>query len=161
MTRVRIPKGEAGTRATLRQMRKIARQGVQDRQLVNLASRITEGRQGSAASTALALRGWLNSRVSFQRDPYGIETVREVSEMLADLAERGAVYGDCDDVAVLGAALGVASGLAARYVAVAFRADGPFRHVWTDVGDGLRWWQLDVTRPPDAPEPVRAMTLEV
>lgn len=100
----------------------------------------------------------------FQPDPWGLETIREVPEMLQDVAVRGALQADCDDVAVLAAALGKAVGMKSRLVVFGFEGPrGPFAHVFTElyVGGG-RWADMDVTRPPGGfMPPARASFLEV
>jgi len=64
--------------------------------------------------------------------------------------QRGVAQVDCDDVAMLGAALGKAVGLRARFVAVAFGPRGaPYRHVWAELGPRTNnvWLDMDTTRP--------------
>jgi transglutaminase-like putative cysteine protease len=48
---------------------------------------------------------------------------------------------------MLGAALGKAAGIKARFVAVAFYDPvAPYSHVWAELFDGVEWRDLDVTR---------------
>jgi hypothetical protein len=87
-------------------------------------------------------------------DPSGVELLHDPVLLLEDIRERGQARGDCDDVAVLGAALGGAMGLSARFVVVGFRGPNePFEHVWTELYDGTTWRELDVTRPRNAEAP--------
>ncbi|MEE8177710.1 MAG: hypothetical protein V3T65_06925 [Acidobacteriota bacterium] len=74
--------------------------------------------------------------------------MREVPEMLEDMQRWGAAQVDCDDAAVLSAALGKAVGLKPRFVVLGFEGPtGPYRHVYTELFDGVAWTEMDVTRP--------------
>ena len=87
--------------------------------------------------------------------------------MLAQFARDGWIAGDCDEVAILGAALGKSIGIPATFTALAFDSpeDSPDRlaHVFATLlpgdGDGV---SLDVTKPSGPPPPVtRAVTVNV
>lgn len=158
---LRIFPGTLGTVQTLRAMRRLANQGVRNPLTVNLANAIVESAAGDRYRQALQVRGWLDGAVQFQADPVGIETVRSVPEMLTWYGARGVVLGDCDDVAVLAAALGKASGLPARFVVLAFESRGPFRHVFTELSAAGSWVDMDVTRPPLPVRPTRAYRMAV
>lgn len=109
------------------------------------AERIAGG--GAPASRARRIREWLGRTVLFQPDPPGWELLHHPRAMIEDAAAGGRVTGDCDDVATLGAALGAAVGLPARFVLLAFTGDGPWEHVYADLWTGARWAELDTTRP--------------
>lgn len=144
----RIPGGDAGTLATLGHMRRLANRGVRDPLTVRVTGTIISGVLRNPAVHAANLRAWIARRFRFRRDPHGVELVREVREMLTDALRDGVATGDCDDAAVLAAAMGKAVGLKARYVALAFGASGaPFRHVYTELWNGRAWVEVDVTRP--------------
>lgn len=88
------------------------------------------------------------ARFRFLRDPAGVELVHHPRVLLDRLRKEGYVQGDCDDAAILGAALGKVIGLPARFVVVGFRGPrGPLTHVYAEVSDGSRWVDLDVTAP--------------
>lgn len=106
-------------------------------------------------ATAQAIRAWLQRHFRFVRDPLGVELIRTPEYQLRQWMTAGFITGDCDDVAVLGAALGKAVGIGARFVAVGFQPRGPLVHVFTiltgrrdggigSLGPGV---DLDVTRP--------------
>lgn len=99
----------------------------------------------SEAQAAL-IRRFLDEHVSFLRDPRGIELLTAPATQLTTIRTLGSASGDCDDVAVLGAALGLAVGLRARFVVVGRQQ---FEHVFTVLGDpsGRSWWEVDTTRP--------------
>lgn len=103
-----------------------------------------------------ALRGWLADRLTFHPDPPDMEWVDDPADQMQTLGAVGRIHGDCDDAATLGATLARAMGLPARFVVAGFgRAPAPYEHVWTEVFDGSRWHDLDVTRAPDALSPSR------
>lgn len=161
MATVKIPGGDAGTVATLGYMRQLANRGVRHPLTVTLAGRIVEGAGGYRLAQARALRSWLASTIEFQADPYGVELLRTVPEMLAEIQSRGFGAYDCDDVAVLGAALGKAAGLPARFTVLGFHHPSfPYRHVYTELY-GSRWVDLDITRPSRLPPVARAAVMEV
>lgn len=76
------------------------------------------------------------------------ELVQSPERQLAEIAEHGSVFGDCDDAAVLiGALLGTV-GIPERLVAVG--RGGEFVHVFIEAWDGDRWWRLDPVVAPGA-----------
>lgn len=93
-----------------------------------------------------ALRYWLATAVHFVSDPVDIELVKHPAVLLEEITTTGQAFGDCDDAAVLGAALGESIGLPARFVALGFGTpDAPLAHVLTELWDGQAWRDLDVT----------------
>ncbi len=150
--RITIPNGDAGTRATVRHMRRLAREGKVSPIVRDYALRIARGIPGrDGTRQALAIRLWLASNIEFRRDPHGSELLYSPARMLHILTTRGPpLYIDCDDVAILAAALGGAVGLRSRFQVVGFLSpNAPYRHVWTDLsspGRGARWVDMDVTR---------------
>ncbi len=164
MPTIPIPRGDFRTNATLYYMGRIVDQGVRDPLTIQLASDIVAGIPGDQAGQAAAIRDWVDRAVVFQPDPRGVETVRTVPEMLNAVVTRGAAQIDCDDVAVLSAALGKAVGLRARFVVLGFGGRwAPFAHVFTQLGAGEHGWlEMDVTRPAAPLEPpTRVSFLEV
>ena len=129
---------------------------------VELASGERPGHSGRIVS---ALEGYGRAVFHFTRDPHGVELLHTPAWMLREIAQRGKTYVDCDDAALLLAALGEAVGIPARFVAVAFfdRA-APYSHVWVELFDGRGWRILDPTRgsqPLDVTLVTRIMTLDV
>lgn len=122
---------------------------------------ITIGAGANREAQAGLIRRFLSEHCAFVRDPADIELLTAPAVQLTTIRQTGMTPGDCDDVAVLAASLALAIGLRARFVAVGRRA---FEHVFTVVGDGRHWWELDVTRPfQDIPEELQrnVLTLEV
>lgn len=90
---------------------------------------------------------YLSEHVHFVDDPLGLEYVGDPVRMLQEIEQRFYITGDCDDVAVLGAALGASIGIAPRFVVLAFHEPGaPMAHVYAELFDGRAWRDLDTTR---------------
>ena len=158
----RIAGGDLGTLQTLQVMRGAVNRGVRHPLTMRLASLIVSGVLHSRPAQAAAIRGWLDINVAFQPDPYGIEAIREVPEMLDDISALGVAQVDCDDAAILGAALGKAVGLKPRFTVLGFAGRGaPFRHVFAELDTGEGWQELDVTRPPSPLPPSRIYHMAV
>lgn len=96
-----------------------------------------------------ALRSFLGRVWTFVRDPVGIELVRRPERLLDLWRLKGHIPGDCDDAAVLGAALGKSVGFPARFVVLGFYGPRmPFSHVYAELQAPDGWVDLDVTRTP-------------
>lgn len=143
-----IPGGDAGTVVTLGKMRSLVNRSlvlpiVRGAAVSIVRLVVPRDRRGQVA----AIRRFLNERVQFLRDPVGVELLHTPDWLLRDIKARYYTNADCDDVAMLGAALGKAVGLKARFVAVAFYDPvAPYSHVWAELFDGDRWGDVDVTR---------------
>lgn len=144
-------------------MRRVVRGSLTDPLVIETARRIVAvlpPRDHDAH--ALAVRAFLAEHLQFVRDPHGVEMLSTPHYLLTEIARRYMVQGDCDDAAILGAALAKAIGLRARLVAVGFyNRSAPLSHVYTVV-QGRRWHSLDTTRPARLlVEPPVARTLSV
>jgi transglutaminase-like putative cysteine protease len=112
------------------------------------ASNIVGGLGGKdGVEQASAIRDWLESHTEFLRDPDNVEMLHGPVWQLQQIHKRGVVRLDCDDVAMLAAALGKAIGLRARFVVLAFGGGG-YRHVFTELSPRgtPQWVDMDVTR---------------
>ena len=116
---------------------------------------------------ALGLRNWLGIVWRFVDDPAGKEKLRDPDEMIQEYHRLGFITGDCDEVAILGAAMAKAIGLEAMFTVYAWPdpASGTdfYSHVFATVltPDG-RSLSLDVTKPAGSvPSPTRELTVEV
>lgn len=115
------------------------------------AAQIVAGISGQdGVEQAQAIRDWLDSHTDFLRDPDGVEMLHGPVWQVNQIRTHGTEQVDCDDVAMLGAALGKAIGLRARFVVVGF--DSPraaYRHVWAELSPrgNVKWVDMDVTRP--------------
>lgn len=161
-TRQWIPSGWLGIEATVWRMRRLARRGARDPLLRWLAASIVR-QDADAGARAQAVRDFLERAVDFTQDPDGVELLKSVRYQLRELELHGRVAGDCDDVAVLGAALGMALGLPARFVLLAFTPGAPYEHVYAELLTRSGWVELDTTKPDQLPsglEVVRHSTRE-
>jgi hypothetical protein len=149
-----LPGGHAGTVRTVRRMRGLAFKGQVDPDVRRLALRITDGIGGQDALAMIGvIRGWMSSHIMFTRDPRKHELLiapRILVRSLRNPANHGIIRVDCDDVATLGAALGGAVGLDARFVVVAYlsRNQGAPKHVWAELSPPMveQWMEVDTTR---------------
>lgn len=136
---------------TLRTMRRLARNGLSFTNVRTLAADVHEIAQRERTSAASEIRALLLRRFRFRFDPPGIELVKGPEILTNELLRDRFAEGDCDDAAILAAALAHALGIPARFVAVGFQAGGPFRHVYTEVWTPRGWLDVDVTRLPQYP----------
>ena len=146
-----IPTGDLGTASVVSWMKKLATDGKRAPRVRQQALDSTQGLPGrDGTRQATAIRNWLASTVAFTRDPAGQELLYTPTRMMHILDTRGPPLRiDCDDVAVLAAALGGSVGLLARFQVVGFLSPhAPFRHVWAELRSptGGPWLEMDVTR---------------
>lgn len=152
MTRVTLeslPDGDVGTQEAVKRMVQYANEARSDPLARSAAVSIVRDCGGrDPACQIQALRRWMDDHVSFIRDPAGLELFHTPRWMLLQIARRAYIAVDCDDVAILSAALGKVVGLRARYVVVGFHGlRGPFSHVWTELlGARGEWREMDITR---------------
>lgn len=136
---VAIPDGKAGTVATLRIMRQLARDAIRDpsQKIRNFALQIFADlppRQWAAEVDRL--HSFVRDQIRYVRDPVDLELVATPEKTLELRA------GDCDDKATLLAALLEATGHPARFLAVGLNG-GPFSHVLTQSKIGPHWISLE------------------
>ena len=164
VSELRIPDGDLGILLTVWQMRHLVRIGAKDPLLVGTAASIVRSSDGSSLGAAEAIRDFLESRVRFEYDPpiehadgtvEGTELLKSPRYMLREIEAHGVATGDCDDVAILGAALGRAAGLPARFALLAFTVGAPYEHVYTELLTAAGWVELDTTRPFQLPSGLR------
>lgn len=144
--------GDLGTYQTLGVMRAMVRRDYVLPQVRLLAQRIAAPAGAKdGEEQARAIRDFLEDHTQFLRDPYQGEMLHAPLWQVRAILTRDCAYVDCDDVAMLAAALGMSIGLQARFVVVAFGSpQAPFRHVWTELASPTapqRWYEMDVTRP--------------
>lgn len=157
---------DLGSMQTLSAMRRLVSRALTDPAVLNTAKDIVRFLPARAYAMQVdTIRSFLADRFLFMRDPAGVELLHTPRYMLDTIRDRFFFAADCDDAAVLTAALGKAVGLKARFVAVGFESStGPFAHVFTEIQtpDG-RWHEMDITRPSGktAPPYARIKRLEV
>ena len=109
-------------------MRAFAHKGKGDMKVRDLVEQICSTlHQGDYASEVLAIYYWVCQHVRYLRDPHGLEFVKEPARTLESRS------GDCDDIAVLLAAMTMACGNRCRFVLVGFVPGGEPSHVFTEV----------------------------
>lgn len=145
-TTVEIPDGDAGTLATVDHMRVLVNDRCAHPCIRTLALRII-GQASEPRQQIERIRSWLRSHIRFVPDPDVTELLHDPLLLVEWIERDGRVGVDCDDVAMLGAALGKSIGIPARFVIVGFyQRNAPFGHVWTELFDGQAWRELDTTR---------------
>lgn len=131
-----IPGGAAGTRVTLAKMVELVRKAKTDVYIRLLAGSIIAGLPHKAyAEQAAAVQRWVQDNVQYVRDIHGVETLTPPAYLLRTR------QGDCDDQAMLVAALLASIGLKTAIVAGG-PSDQRFEHVWTEVNLGVGKWSL-------------------
>lgn len=159
--------GDFGANQTLGRMRQLVNQSLVDPVVIETARSIVEnagcfGR--NEVCKYMAIREWMEEHLQFLPDPYGVELLATPRYLLDQIRTRQYVSGDCDDTSILGAALGKAVGMKARFVAMGFgRPGAAFKHVTTHLLVGGKWVSLDTTRsqrfPPPAPSRVQTLVV--
>lgn len=144
-----IPSAHLGIEWTVDHMQELATQAACAPVVQEAAREIVGSSAGRDAADRI--RRYLEANVRFQFDPPGVELIRTPELLLRQIHCRGESFGDCDDVAVLGAALGLAVGLPATYVLIAFHDTDPFEHVYTELETPAGAVELDTTRPEHLP----------
>ena len=151
---VQLPSGDAGTMATVELMAELVRVGLTGVAVHEVARELS----WHGGDEVGRLRVWLESNVRFTDDAWisrasglvGVaEFLTEPGLMIRQMHQRGFAVGDCDDVAILGAAIGRAMGYQARFRVLAFGQGwgDPFLHVYTELRDRRIWRDLDTTAP--------------
>lgn len=165
---VQIGWGDAGVYDTLSLMRGLVVEGLQSFAVVEFA-RVLAVRAGVRRQyvQALAIQSFLRRTWRFVEDDRQTEMLADPQTLLAMFQRHGVIAGDCDEVAILGAALGRAIGLRAEFIVLAFPSDDPneadrFAHVYAVLlTDDDRRVNLDVTRPRGpVPAPTRTIIVE-
>jgi len=149
-----LPSSDLGTHLTLATMRGMATRDAMTPMVRLTASGIVAGLGGKDGfEQAQIIREYVATHTEFLRDPDMVEMLHGPVWQLQQIQKRGIVQVDCDDVAMLAAALGKSIGLRARFVAVAFGGkNAPFRHVWAELAPRMvnAWVDVDTTRPAQA-----------
>jgi transglutaminase-like putative cysteine protease len=137
-----IPDGPEGIRATLEIMRRLVRDARKTRDVRELALSLTaptgSGNGKNYFGEVQALTSYVRDQIRYVQDVNEVETISPPSEVI----RLGA--GDCDDKAILLAALLESIGHPARFVALAFVPD-LFEHVLVESKIGQTWMPLETT----------------
>lgn len=162
-----IDYGDRGVMQTLQAMAALVNDGVNQPTVVHFARRlaVVSGVR-MYAQQAMGIRQWLAQVWRFVDDPPDRELLRDPAVLLNEYQRYGTITGDCDEVAILGAALGKAIGLQAEFVALGFYnpdgTPGRYEHVYavvtTPTGATI---DMDVTRPAIIPPVARHVAIDV
>jgi hypothetical protein len=139
--------GEDGTAQTVALMRKLIDQAVGNqafvRQAIDIVRHVPAYNDLAEAST---IYDYVTRNIRYTKDPVTKEKLYPPTELLKIRA------GDCDDIAMLMGALGIALGYPARLVTISSNSSNPdeFTHVYTELevppGSG-EWVPMDAARP--------------
>jgi transglutaminase-like putative cysteine protease len=152
------PTGFAGTRFTIDKMRQLARNGKVDPVVIKTARLIVRNSPEKDYETeAEAIYNYVRRNVRYTRDPQAVELVQSPRVTLRE------GHGDCDDIAILIAALAEAVGMQAAFLAVKAdrRVPNEFSHVLAIIHTQEGWRGADTTVaegylgwvPPEALDP--------
>ena len=145
-----IPRGDPGTLQTVAHMKRLVNESTGVPLVRSTAAAIAVANGTKGLQQARGIRAYLDERTIFLRDPRNRELLHSPELLLQSILRQGYAAIDCDDVAILGAAVGKSIGLRARFVVVGFSSPAaPFRHVWTELADPAKpvWVDMDTTRP--------------
>ena len=130
-------------------MERLAKKGARDEEV---RARAVDLAPGGPAD----IRAWIVQRFSFVRDPQNVEFLKSPAYMLGEWDRTGRITGDCDDAAILGASVALASGYRVRWVLLGFTPGAPFKHVYAEAAKGAGpWVDFDVTKPAQFPPGLR------
>lgn len=136
---ITIPTGSAGTRATLKIMRKIVRAYKSSLPIRLLAQRVTRNLpQKNFTREVETLHRIVRDKIRYLKDVRGVETVQSPIQTV----KLGS--GDCDDKSVLVATLLESIGHPTRFVACGFTPTS-FSHVFVQTKIGQKWVSVETT----------------
>lgn len=136
-----IPKGVAGTKATLNLMRDIVRMYRKHPLIRQTAAElVSDLPQKSWIGEIDRLHRFVRDHIRYLKDTRGVETVQTPTVTL-DLGQ-----GDCDDKSVLLASLLESIGHPTRFVAIGYQP-GRYEHVYVETKLNNSWISLDPTEP--------------
>lgn len=124
--------GAAGIVQTMGLMRSMTNQAISHPLIRQHAARATEhvGR-GDQKQAALAIGEWVRAKVRYVPDPLHNEHLTNPITMASAIAEGKKVFGDCDDMSMLVAAMAKSIGMQPVFHGVG--RGGKFHHVYTEV----------------------------
>jgi len=143
---IKLEKGKAGTRQTLRLMSQLVKAGKKNMLVRQLALRLIDGKkQKDRAGEIKKIHAFVRDRIRYVRDIRGVETIHSAQRILKQR------QGDCDDKSILLASLLESIGHATRFVAVGFKP-GVFHHVLVQTTapgrwNSPKWLNLETTEP--------------
>ena len=154
-TRFHLRKGDHGTADTLDRMRRLVNSALLAPSVIETAHEIVRNAPPrDELAQAARLLVWMKQHFRFRRDPVGVELLRDPEYQLTQIKQTGTMTGDCDDAAVLSAALGKALGFPARFCVVALNGTAdPYQHVYTVLTTKAGPFRMDTTADPTKRKP--------
>lgn len=135
--------GERGTVQTVREIRRLIREGRRSPVVREAAERVLESAGTNERDTAgevNALFEFVRGHLRFTRDPLDVEQLTPAEDLL--LRHR---YADCDEYVTLLAALLGSVGIPSRLKVVRSGTRGPWQHIYLEVRIRDRWVPADAT----------------
>lgn len=158
-----LPDGPAGVAVTLNTMVRLARQFSSNEVIRDLAEQIIQHVPPKDYRGEIsAIQQWVKDNIRYTRDVWNVETLKDPIALL------NSAQGDCDDQALLVAALAASVGFEPRFHAIGFRPY-EFEHVFAEVrlGGPNSWVSVETTEPvpigwiPAKPDPRADMTRNI
>lgn len=140
--------GRLGAIQTLREMRRLTIEAIHSQLPRHIALDILQlDCSGDPARFVRALESWLRLRVTII-DEFE-ELLISPKIMIQQIWDKGRSAGDCDDLAMLSAAILASAGAETRFIAVGELTDGSFSHVFTQYRfpNWNDWQSFDITIP--------------
>lgn len=143
--RSKLPPGKQGTDVTVAKMSQLSMGpwGAQSPKVRALATDILSKAgvpEKNYPAEMVAIHNWVRDNVRYTRDTHGQETLLTPEYMIS--GKPGSMNGDCDDKAMLVAALLGAVGIPSRFVVVGVTPDR-YSHVYLQAKPKDRWIALD------------------
>jgi transglutaminase-like putative cysteine protease len=141
-----IDAGDRGALRTLQVMKQIVNESLIDPYVIGTAKTVVSEVWGKdEIGQVKAIRRWVLEHTRFCRDPRGVELLHTPKWLLKTIELNYYAMIDCDDMAILTAALAKSIGLAARWIVLGFHdPKGPFTHVYTELGTPKGWMAVDL-----------------
>lgn len=144
--RAPLANGDQGTAQTISVMRRLAEGALRDSNFVRKVSDIVRPVAAfDDVGEVKQIYDWVRRNIRFTKDPVTVEKLYPPQELLKIRS------GDCDDLALLTAAMAMTIGYPARWITISTNAESPneFTHIWTEVeappGSG-NWVAMDTAR---------------
>ena len=139
-------KPSGGYRHTLREMRRLVDTGRRSPAIVSRARDLTRNlpdRDGGAE--VHAIHNFVRENVRYTRDPFGVETLTDPTDMLLEIDQAGRASEDCDSHVVLEASLLEALGHPTQFATAAMDRSRPGdpSHVYLETRIAGEWVPLD------------------
>jgi len=125
---IQLERGEAGIDQTAAAMIAMIHSGAASARVQDFARR--RGLDHRSQGVAPHLFELLKSHVRFRPDPKGVELLRHPDQLVTEIDAEGVAYGDCDDLAMLGASLCLAVGQDAALIVMAPPGSSVYQHTY-------------------------------